>query len=210
MFTGIIQQLGTVVSRSPGDLLLDAAGLAASCRMGDSLAVSGVCLTVVEIDPPRLKMNVLEETEERTNLPYLKPGDLVNLEPALKAGGEMGGHFVTGHVDGLARLLDRRSAGRDWILQVRIPAGLEKFVVEKGSIALEGVSLTVAALEGDEVSVHVIPYTFSHTNLARKTVGALLNLETDLLGKYVARWMEGREPSGRPIDVGFLEEMGFM
>lgn len=165
---------------------------------------------MVEIDPPRLTMDVLEETEERTNLAYLKPGHRVNLEPALKAGGDLGGHFVTGHVDGLAKLLSRESTGRDWILKVRIPAELDKYVVEKGSIALEGVSLTVAGVEGDEVSVHVIPYTFSHTNLAEKPVGALLNLETDLLGKYVARWMEGRDTSVRPIDVGFLEEMGFM
>jgi riboflavin synthase len=210
MFSGIIQQLGTVISRSPGRFVLDAGALADTCRLGDSLAVSGVCLTVVEIDPPRLKMDVLTETEERTNLADLKPGDRVNLEPALKAGGDLGGHFVTGHVDGLARLLARESAGRDWILRVRIPAELEKYVVEKGSIALEGVSLTVAAVEGDEVSVHVIPYTFSHTNLSEKPLGALLNLETDLLGKYVARWMEGRDTTVRPIDVGFLEEMGFM
>jgi len=210
MFTGIIQQIGIVVSRTPGRLLIDAGRLAGDRRPGDSLAVSGTCLTVVEIEPPRLTMDVLAETEERTNLAYLKPGDRVNLEPALEAGGELGGHFVTGHVDGLARLLDRRNVGRDWILKVRIPAGQEKFVVEKGSIALEGVSLTVASLEGDEAAVHVIPYTFSNTNLSRKPVGALLNLETDLLGKYVARQLEGREASVRPIDVGFLEEMGFM
>ncbi len=210
MFTGIIQELGVVISSSPGRLTLDSGHLAASVRPGDSLAVSGVCLTAVEVAPPRLTMDVLKETEERTNLAYLKSGDRVNLEPAVKAGGEMGGHFVTGHVDGLARLLARTHAGRDWILRLRIPAGLDKYVVEKGSIALEGVSLTVADLEGEEVSIHVIPYTFSHTNLAEKAAGSLLNLETDLLGKYVARWMEGREPSAHPIDVGFLEEMGFM
>lgn len=210
MFTGIIQELGTVISRSPGRIIIDAGSLAAACRPGDSLAVSGVCLTVVKIEPPRLAMDVLRETEERTNLADLKPGARVNLEPALKAGGELKRHFVTGHVDGLARLLARENAGRDWILRIRIPAELEKFVVEKGSVALEGVSLTVAALEGDEVAVHVIPYTFSHTNLSEKASGSLLNLETDLLGKYVARWMEGRDTSVRPIDVGFLEEMGFM
>lgn len=210
MFTGIIQQTGVVIARAPGSITIDAGSLAGEVRPGDSISVSGVCLTAVGIDPPRLTMDVLEETEERTNLAYLKPGDRVNLEPALKAGGELGGHFVTGHVDGLARLLARENAGRDWILRIRIPAELEKFVVEKGSVALEGVSLTVADLEGDEVAVHVIPYTFSHTNLSEKAAGALLNLETDLLGKYVARWMEGRDASVRPIDVGFLEEMGFM
>ncbi|MDP8236129.1 MAG: riboflavin synthase [Candidatus Erginobacter occultus] len=210
MFTGIIQQLGTVISRSPGRLVLDVGDLADTCRLGDSLAVSGTCLTVVEIEPPRLTMDVLAETEERTNLSRLEPGDRVNLEPALKAGEGLGGHFVTGHVDGPARLLARESTGRDWILRVRVPAGQEKFVVEKGSIALDGVSLTVAAVEGDEVSVHVIPYTFSHTSLSSRPVGARLNLETDLLGKYVARQLEGRETSIRPIDVGFLEEMGFM
>ena len=210
MFTGIIQKLGTVISRTPGRLVLDAGDLAEACTLGDSMAVSGTCLTVVEIDSPRLTMDVLSETEELTNLIYLRSGDLVNLEPALKVGEGLGGHFVTGHIDGLAELLARESIGRDWILRIRIPAGQDKFVVEKGSVALEGVSLTVATVDGEEISLHVIPYTFSQTNLSRKPVGSLLNLETDLIGKYVARQLEGRETSIRPIDVGFLEEMGFM
>ena len=210
MFTGIIQQLGTVISHSPGRLILDGGPLAAACRPGDSLAVSGVCLTIVRVESPRLIMDLLEETRERSNLGALRPGDNVNLEPALRLNGRLGGHFVTGHIDGRGELVSARETGHDRILKVSLPSGLEKYVVEKGSIALEGVSLTVAGIAGNVVSVHVIPYTLAHTNLGEKTAGALLNVETDLLGKYVVRSMEKKDVQTRVIDKTFLEETGFL
>ncbi|MFH1038416.1 MAG: riboflavin synthase [PVC group bacterium] len=210
MFTGIIQELGTVIRRGDGSLTIDAGRLSRECRPGDSIAVSGVCLTVVRADPPQLTMDLLLETRERSNLGVLQPGDAVNLEPVLKASGSLGGHFVTGHIDGQGELVFGRNAGRDRVLKVALPSGLEKYVVEKGSIALEGVSLTVADIAGNTVSVHVIPYTLSHTNLGGKTAGARLNVETDLLGKYVIRYLEKKDVQSRSIDKAFLEETGFI
>lgn len=210
MFSGLIQQLGAVIRQGDGKIIIDAGNLATTCRIGDSLAVSGVCLTIVEHSPPRLTMDVLEETRERTNLGTLRPGDMVNLEPALKLGDELGGHFVTGHVDGLGELIARRRRGRDWILKIALLDGLDRYVVEKGSIALEGVSLTVAEIKENVVSIHLIPHTFTHTNLEEKPEGARLNVETDLLGKYVVRYLEKRDVPSRSIDRSFLEETGFL
>ncbi len=210
MFSGLIQQLGTVIRRGDGKLTITAGRLASTCCIGDSVAVSGVCLTVVEILPPRLTMDVLEETLKRTNLGLLKSGDMVNLEPALKVGGELGGHFVTGHVDGVGKLISRRNSDRDWIFRIELPSGLEKYMVEKGSITVEGISLTVAEVMGKIVTVHVIPHTFTHTNLKEKPEGSQLNIESDLLGKYVVSYLEHREDSTGSIDRSFLEETGFL
>ena len=210
MFTGIIQEIGTVVALGQGRITLDAGSIASSCRLGDSVAVSGVCLTVVDISPPRVTMDVLQETIARTNLGQLKLGDIVNLEPALKVGGDLGGHFVTGHVDGEGKLLSRRRSGRGWIFRIELPAGLEKYMVEKGSITMEGISLTIAEVVEKIVSVHIIPHTFSNTNLREKQEGALLNIEADLLGKYVVNYLEKRESSTSSIDRSFLEERGFL
>ncbi len=210
MFTGLIQQLGVVIRQGSSTLTIDAGSLASSCRLGESVAVSGVCLTVVDISPPRVAMDLLKETLERTNLGLLKPGDIVNLEPALKVGGELGGHFVTGHVDGEGKLISRRKSGRDWIFRLELPSGLEKYMVEKGSITIEGVSLTIAEVAGKIVSVHIIPHTFSNTNLKEKQEGSLLNIEADLLGKYVVNFLEKRDGSSSLIDRSFLEERGFI
>ena len=210
MFTGLIQQLGVVIRQGSSTLTIDAGSLASSCRLGESVAVSGVCLTVVDISPPRVAMDLLKETLERTNLGLLKPGDIVNLEPALKVGGELGGHFVTGHVDGEGKLISRRKSGRDWIFRLELPSGLEKYMVEKGSITIEGVSLTIAEVAGKIVSVHIIPHTFSNTNLKEKQEGSLLNIEADLLGKYVVNFLEKRDGSASLIDRSFLEERGFI
>ena len=216
MFTGIIQEVGTVIElrkRGRGCRLdLKAPILSPGLKPGDSLAVSGVCLTVVEAKPPRLEMDVLAETVERSNLGLLKAGDPVNLEPSLKLGGELGGHLVTGHVDGVGKLVACRKTGEDWVLEVALPAELGGEVVEKGSIALEGVSLTVAGITDNLVSVHVIPYTCRNTNLGAMAEKSLLNVETDLIGKYVIAYLRkmGGDASKRPLDMSFLEEKGFL
>ena len=210
MFTGLIKELGIVVNRGDGKLTITAGRLASTCCIGESVAVSGVCLTVVDISPPRVTMDVLEETIARTNLGLLKSGDMVNLEPALKVGGELGGHFVTGHVDGEGKLISRRRSGRDWIFRIELPEGLEKYMVEKGSITIEGISLTVAEVVENIIVVHIIPHTFSHTNLREKREGDTLNIEADLLGKYVISFLEKREAPASSIDRSFLEETGFI
>ncbi|MDP8214630.1 MAG: riboflavin synthase [Candidatus Euphemobacter frigidus] len=210
MFTGIIQDLGELISLRDGKLVINVGKSASARRPGESLAVSGVCLTIVEVSPPRLTMDILEETLRRTNLGELKPGDAVNLEPALKLDEELGGHFVTGHIDGRGELISRRKNGHDWIMKIALPAELKAYVVEKGSIALEGVSLTIAEISENVISVHIIPYTLSHTNLGEKPEGSRLNVETDLLGKYVVRYLEKTNAPARPLDKTFLEETGII
>jgi len=135
---------------------------------------------------------------------------MVNLEPALKVGGELGGHFVTGHVDGEGKLISRRRSGRDWIFRIELPEGLEKYMVEKGSITIEGISLTVAEVVENIIVVHIIPHTFSHTNLREKREGDTLNIEADLLGKYVISFLEKREAPASSIDRSLLKEAGFI
>jgi len=210
MFTGIIKEIGTVVSQGGGRITVAAGDIASSSRLGESVAVSGVCLTAVDISPPRVTMDVLEETIARTNLGQLKPGDIVNLEPALKVGGELGGHFVTGHIDGEGKLVSRRQSDRDWIFRIELPKGLAKYMVEKGSITIEGISLTIAEVVENIIVVHIIPHTFSHTNLREKREGDSLNIEADLLGKYVISFLEKREAPDSSIDRSLLKEAGFI
>ena len=155
-------------------------------------------------------MDVLEETIARTNLGQLKPGDIVNLEPALKVGGELGGHFVTGHIDGEGKLVSRRQSDRDWIFRIELPKGVEKYMVEKGSITIEGISLTISEVVENIIVVHIIPHTFSHTNLREKREGDSLNIEADLLGKYVISFLEKREAPDSSIDRSLLKEAGFI
>lgn len=210
MFTGLIQEMGTLISCGGGRLVIRAGKISTTCRIGDSIAVNGVCLTAVDISPPLLTMNMLAETAKRTNLEDLKPGEKVNLEPALQVGGELGGHFVTGHVDGEGKLISSQRKERDWIFRVKLPPGLQKYVVKKGSIAIEGISLTIASVDNDVIAVHIIPHTYLNTNLQHKTEGAGLNLETDLLGKYVINYLENRSEPDRSIDRSFLKETGFI
>ncbi len=193
MFTGLIQDVGHVAAlqaRPQGVLLqvrtrLDLADIA----LGDSVAVNGVCLTVVTRAPASglLAMDVSRETLSRSNLGSLKPGAGVNLELALRLGDRPGGHVVQGHVDGVGHLRRRDRVGEGWELTYELPQELLAGVVPKGSIAIDGVSLTVARLDGALVTVAVIPHTGSETTLTERPVGASVNVETDILGKYVLR-----------------------
>ena len=210
MFSGIIKNTGEIAalrsSRGGKRLVVSAPLLLPEVKPGDSLAVNGVCLTVTAIKSGRTEMDVLEETLRRSNLGALRSGEVVNLEPALRLGEEIGGHLVTGHIDGQGKLAFRERRGRDWLIRVDLPEKLLPNVVEKGSIAVEGISLTVAEIHGSEIEIHIIPYTWSNTNLKQKPPGSFLNIETDILGKYVGRYLK---PSSNRISPGFLEETGF-
>ncbi|HZO95910.1 MAG TPA: riboflavin synthase [Gaiellaceae bacterium] len=177
MFTGIVREVGRVVSFDGGRLAVEADTDAA---VGDSVSVSGVCLTVVGRAP--LAFDVVAETLARTTLGRLEPGDRVNLEPALRAGEPLGGHYVQGHVDGVGRV---RSAGEPVWLDA--PPELLRYLVEKGSVAVDGVSLTVAALDGDGFAVALVPHTLEATTLGALQPGDPVNLEVDVLAKYVER-----------------------
>src|SRR5579863_5329504 len=198
MFTGIIEQTGTLVSLAETGgarrLTVEAPGIAARLREGDSLAVSGVCLTALDVDPVLFHADLAQETLDRTSLGSLAPGAKVNLELPTAAGSPLGGHIVQGHVDGTGDLLSLdpvvpassphfNRETTDWTLGVRIPPDLLPWMVHKGSVAIEGVSLTIANIEADVISIAILPLTYWRTNLHTLAPGARLNIEADLLVK---------------------------
>lgn len=191
MFTGIVEETGKVVAFTRGAdswKLQIAAGVALQdAALGDSIAVNGCCLTVTHFDANHVWFDVLEETRRVTNLSTLAPGAAVNLERALRFGGKMGGHFVSGHVDGLGVVELFEPRGADHYLRVRGPEGQGRYLIHKGSITIDGISLTVAEVSGDTFAVWLIPTTIQVTNLHEKQAGSLVNLEFDLLGKYVEK-----------------------
>ncbi len=193
MFTGIVEAAGEVVSFQPGavawKLVIDAGAAGADVAAGDSVAVNGCCLTAVKIAERRIEFDVLEETRRLTNFSALRPGGLVNLERSLRFDGKVGGHFVTGHIDGVGTIQVFEQRGQDHYLGVRAPAGAGRYLVHKGSVAIDGISLTVAETSGDDLAVWLIPHTIEVTNLREKRAGDLVNLEFDLLGKYVEKFL---------------------
>lgn len=213
MFTGLIQEVGEVESVRPGgggvDLTIRAPRLAAGGLVhGESIAVDGCCLTVVGQGPGTFTAQASPETLARTSLGDYKTGSKVNLERALALGDRLGGHLVLGHVDGVGTIASRRDAGAYLELWFGVPTAMEPWLIEKGSVAVDGISLTVNALEPRRFSVMLIPETRGATALAGKAPGAKVNLEGDMIGKYVARHLELRGSGGR-IDEAFLKENGF-
>ena len=199
MFTGLVQAKGTVCSRVEvgGELRLQVglSGLPGAVRIGDSIALSGVCCTVVEHRDGVATFHLSLETLARTWLRRVQPGDRLNLEGALRAGDPFGGHIVQGHVDGTGAVVQTIDAHAGGTLGARIPAALQKYCVEKGSIALDGVSLTIASLRGDTVQIAVIPHTAAATTLGEKREGDPLHVEVDVLAKYVESLLAARLPS---------------
>lgn len=195
MFTGLVREIGEVGWLRRTDqavqLLLKAPRTAARVRTGESVSVNGCCLTVTAHRDKQLMFDLLEESLDRTNIGLLKPGSPVNLERALRVDGRLGGHFVQGHIDGTGEVLHIEEAGADLRLDVVLPPEFAHYVVFKGSIAINGVSLTVAAVLPDRFTVWVIPHTSEQTNLGTLEVGDLVNLEFDILAKYVERLLPG-------------------
>jgi riboflavin synthase len=197
MFTGLIAEVGTVVGlRANGEgnrLEITAPTLAGTVRLGDSLAVNGCCLTVASRNGNQLSFDVLQESLLRTNLKNLQPKSSVNLELALTAGAHLGGHFVQGHVDCAAPILALEQTGADFRLEIELPPEFAQYVVYKGSIAVDGISLTIAEILPTSFAVWIIPHTRAQTNLAKAKSGDLVNLEFDLLAKYVERMLDRRD-----------------
>jgi riboflavin synthase len=191
MFTGLIEEVGTVVAvraRDHGtELQIAAPGTAKHVNPGESIALNGCCLTVTSCRGDCLSFDLLKETIARTNLHDLRRDSLVNLERALRADGRLGGHFVQGHVDCVSRIIAFDRKGADFRLEVELPENSRHYVASKGSIAVNGISLTVAEVLPSSFAVWIIPYTKRHTNLDRATIGDLVNLEFDVLAKYVER-----------------------
>jgi riboflavin synthase len=208
MFTGIIEELGTVETAGP-KLTVRAHIVMQDLTEGASIAVNGVCLTAVDLRPGSFSADLAPETLRRSNLGDLRPGSRVNLERPLSPSGRLSGHIVQGHVDGTGEFLALDSLGSDnWWLRIRVPAELDPFLVFKGSIAIDGISLTIAALEADVLSVTIIPHTYKNTTLGTYRPGARLNLECDVLAKHVEKLLRKLDvKSGLTVEK--LRENGY-
>ena len=198
MFTGLVREVGQVVWLRRADrvvqLLVKGPRTATRVRVGESVSVNGCCLTVTAQREGQFMFDLLTESLDRTNLGQLKPGHPVNLERALRVDGRLGGHFVQGHVDGTAQVVALEEKGPDLRIDIALPREFARYVVYKGSIAINGASLTVSAVNPADFSVWVIPHTLEHTNLCDLEAGNLVNLEFDILAKYVERLLETRGP----------------
>jgi riboflavin synthase len=213
MFTGLVQTTGKLIARKvsggSGRLSLQAHDWNSPLIQGESISVQGVCLTLVEIAGFILHFDVLRETFERSSLGKKKIGQVLNLERALKMGDALGGHIVTGHVDGVGAVRNLQCAGRDWAVEIECDDQLLADMVPKGSISCDGVSLTIVEFKSNSFVVHVIPHTWNVTSFSELTIGAIINLETDVLGKYVRRILEsGSQKKG--VTWESLRNSGFI
>ena len=219
MFTGIIEHFGTIESLTLGDaggrVTIHAPTVARSLAISNSIAVNGCCLTVVELENGRFSADLSGETIRKTSFgagpAALKKGMRVNLEQPLTAGKEFGGHFVLGHVDTVGRVTSLKPEGENWWYEVRVPADFASYVVPKGSITIDGISLTIARWFDDVAAVAVIPYTYEHTNIRDREAGDAVNLEGDVLGKYIERHLAARAAgtNDATLTVAHLTEEGF-
>lgn len=226
MFTGIIEEKGAVLSvesNGPGARIKIAARkILEGTKIGDSISVNGVCLTATVIGDGLFTADVMAETLRRSNLGFLKNGSLVNLERAMAAEGRFGGHIVSGHIDGTGKITGTRREGEAVWIDVAAPSFILNLIVEKGSVAIDGISLTVAKVDSQKFSVSIIPHTGSETTLLEKKIGDLVNLENDIIGKYVQKLMggavacksgtfsaEASAAGGSGITEEFLHEHGF-
>jgi riboflavin synthase len=224
MFTGIIEQTGTLISLADRGgvrrITVEAPGIASRLREGDSLGISGVCLTALDLDPTYFHADLAQETLDRTSLGSLKPGAKVNLELPTAAGSPLGGHIVQGHVDGTGVLAaldpvvpasspDFNRESTDWTLRVRVPENLRHWMVPKGSVAIEGISLTIAAVEGETIAVAILPLTYWRTNLHALEVGTPVNIEADVLVKLAWQQMQAAKKAEFDLTEDWLVANGY-
>ena len=210
MFTGLIEEIGQVRQNISSTRILSicAKTVLEDMKIGHSIAVNGVCLTVKDFDEQSFIADVAPETLGRSTLGRLLTGDKVNLERAVAANGRFGGHFVSGHIDGTGKITHKKEEGNAVWMEIEIPLELSNLIVEKGSIAVDGISLTVAAVKSLKCIISVIPHTGSQTTLVNKNVGDLVNLETDFIGKYVEKLLQAN-PRSSTITMDFLQQHGF-
>ena len=222
MFTGIVEELGELVNRQPASsagasLVIKASRVMEDLNIGDSIAVNGVCLTVARRSSNTFYADVMPETLRKTNLHLLSPGDRVNLERALPVGGRLGGHFLSGHVDSVGTVIAESNEGNALVKKIRAPEDVMRYIIKKGSIAVDGISLTVVDLGDNWFTVSLIPHTAGVTTFRYKHTGDTVNLEADMLAKYVEKLLQGNDKgqidekakSKSKISYEFLQEKGF-
>jgi riboflavin synthase len=215
MFTGLVEEVGKVLGMDrvgAGARIHVASALPQNeITLGDSIAVNGVCLTVVEKSAGRFSFDVSPETLERTGFKALKPGSFVNLERALRMGDRLGGHLVSGHVDCLAVIRERREVSGNYLYYFQIPPRYARYLIEKGSVAIDGISLTVNTVSDEGFTINIIPHTAEHTTLRFRGPGDAVNIETDLIGKYVERLLSGKETGEKNgVSLELLAKSGFL
>ncbi len=214
MFTGIIEDKGKVLRieyrGQEKKLTIELPPHLTEVQLGDSININGVCLTVVQKKEQKIELDLSQETLQKTVLGELKEGDQVNLERALRLTDRLGGHIVTGHVDGIGVIVEKRKETDFLQLRIRIPEPVSRYVVQKGSIAIDGISLTVNEYQGGEIQMTLIPYTIEKTTLMDKTVGDRVNVEADILGKYVEKLLSQGDKKSGQVDLSFLKEHGFI
>ncbi len=206
MFTGIIQEIGTIVSVTKDGLVISAERTLGGIQIGGSIAVNGVCLTVTRCDDKSFTAEVMPETLKRTNLGTLHAGDRVNLERPLAFNGEIGGHLVQGHIDGTSKVIQITREGEAMLMRFQVEPEAMRYIAPKGFIAVDGISLTVTTKDADTFGVSIVGYTLQHTTLADRKPGDTVNLEVDIIGKYVA---ELNKPQSAGITAEFLREHGY-
>lgn len=210
MFTGLIEEAGAVIRKGGRELVIHAQTVLEDLKEGDSIAVNGACLTAVKVDAESFVVQTSPETLERTTLGQLSPGDAVNLERSLAVGDRLGGHFVQGHVDGVGRVHSVVPQGEFSMWRFQAPVEVARYLVPKGSITVDGISLTVVDPQGDTFGVAVIPETIVRTTLGNRRPGDAVNLEADLLGKYIYQFLQGMRGGSRDITPELLRRHGFM
>ncbi len=215
MFTGIIKKTGRVskiASVAAGKkMIIECSEIFKNLEIGDSIAVDGCCLTVKSKDSNSFSADLSHQTIENTTFKNIREGQIVNLEEALTAGSKLGGHFVSGHIDNVARILDIKRTGDFYNLEIELKEENKPFIASRGSIALDGISLTVATVSGKSFTLAIIPHTFNNTNLSTKKAGGLVNLEVDLLARYMANYLENRKISSKDkLLKEKLEKYGFI
>lgn len=220
MFTGIIEALGTIAEIRPVGqgkrLSLDADFILEQTKIGDSISVSGACLTVVGIEGLRFKVDISPESLGKTIFGRAKVGDRVNLERALRLSDRIDGHLVSGHIDGMGTIKQKKMIGNSIVVKIEVPEPLTRYMIKKGSVAVDGISLTINNFDSKSFDVSIIPHTAKMTTIGSKKVGDLVNIETDMIGKYVERFVienkyaDVKEKNGKPVDMQFLVKTGFI
>lgn len=215
MFTGIVEEIGTIAHIQRGQysarLTIRATKVLEDAKLGDSIAVNGICLTVTSVDAGTFQADVMHETLNRSTLAKLKQGSCVNLERAMSANGRLGGHIVSGHVDGMGRIVEIRQDDTAIWYTIQTETAIMRYIIEKGSVAIDGISLTVARVEADRFSVSAIPHTVQETILKERREGDCVNLENDMIGKYIEKLLQPvtETPTQGRITMDFLNRHGY-